>query len=161
MTIKDVVGFESLYFVSSDGCLYNRKMKKHKPHVHPVTGYCQQILRKDGKQYMRYMHRLVAEAFLPNPDYLPEVNHKDGCKLNNTVSNLEWVNRSQNMRHAYQNGLRPTTRIAAYTKTGEFVKSFDSENDAVRFCGVSYNAGISNCLRGITKTAHGYVWKYM
>ena len=161
MIFKEVVGFDGLYFVSSDGDLYNRKMKKHKPHIHPVTGYCQQLLTRNGRRYMRYVHRLVAEAFIPNPDHLPEVNHKDGCKQNNAVSNPEWVNRSQNMRHAYRNGLRPTTRIAAYTKTGEFVKSFDSENDAVKFCGVNYNAAISNCLRGITKTAHGYVWKYL
>lgn len=161
MILKEVVGFEGRYFVTDDGCLYNSQMKKHKPHVHHVTGYCQQILRKDGKQYMRYTHRLVAEAFIPNPDHMPEVNHKDGNKQNNAVSNLEWTNRSRNMRHAYRTGLRPTTRIAAYTKTGEFVKAFDSEAEAVEFCGVSYNAGISNCLRGITKTAHGYVWKYM
>ena len=147
--------------VSDGGVLYNNKMKQHKPHVNPVTGYNQQILRKNGKQYMRYTHRLVAEAFIPNPDCLPEVNHKDGNKQNNAVSNLEWTNRSRNMRHAYRPGLRPTTRIGAYTKEGEFVKAFNSEAEAVEFCGVNYNAGISNCLRGVTQTAHGYVWKYM
>lgn len=159
--LKEAVGFEGLYFVSDDGFVYNKNMIQHKPHVHPVTGYSQQLLRKDGKQYMRYTHRLVAEAFLPNPENLPEVNHKDGNKLNNAVSNLEWTDRSRNMRHAYRTGLRTTTRIAAYSKAGEFVKEFDSEREAVEFCGVSYNAGISNCLRGKTQTAHGYVWKYM
>lgn len=159
--LKEAVGFEGLYFVSDDGFIYNKKMKQHKPHVHPVTGYSQQILRKNGKQHMRYTHRLVAEAFLPNPDHLPEVNHKDGNKLNNAVANLEWTNRSQNMLHAYSAGLRPTARIAAYTKAGEFVKAFNSEKEAVEFCGVAYNAGISKCLRGKTQTAHGYVWKYM
>ena len=161
MILKDVIGFEGLYFVSDDGSVYNSKMRKHKPHIHPVTGYSQQILRKDGKQYMRYTHRLVAEAFIPNPERLREVNHKDGNKQNNAVSNLEWTNRRQNMIHAYSTGLRPTTRIAAYTKAGEFVRDFDSEKEAVDFCGVGYNAGISNCLRGKTQTAHGYVWKYM
>ena len=159
--LKEAVGFEGLYFVSDDGCLYNQKMKKHKQHIHPITGYCQQILRKNGKTYMRYMHRLVAEAFIPNPDHLREVNHKDGNKLNNAVSNLEWVSRSQNMKHSYETGLRPTTKIAAYTKSGEFVRAFQSEREAVDFCGVNYNAGISNCLRGITQTAHGYKWKYL
>ena len=159
--LKEAVGFEGLYFVSDDGSVYNKKMIKHKHHVHPVTGYSQQILRKNGKQHMRYTHRLVAEAFLPNPEHLPEVNHKDGNKLNNTVANLEWTNRSQNMSHAYRTGLRTTTRVAAYTKQGEFVKAFDSEKEAAEFCGVGYNAGISNCLRGVTKTAHGYKWQYI
>lgn len=159
--LKEAVGFEGLYFVADDGSVYNSNMRKHKPHVHPVTGYSQQVLRKDGKQHMRYTHRLVAEAFIPNPDHLPEVNHKDGNKLNNAVSNLEWTNRSSNMRHAYHTGLRPTTKIAAYTKSGEFVKGFNSEKEAVEFCGVCYNAGISNCLRGKTRTAHGYKWKYI
>lgn len=159
--IKSVVGFEGKYFVSDEGFLINKRLQRHKPHVHPITGYVQQTLRKDGKAYMRYMHRMVAEAFIPNPDHLPEVNHKDGNKQNNSVSNLEWVGRSENMTHAYRNGLRQTTRIAAYTKTGEFVRAFDSENDAVRYLGLSYNAGISNCLRGVTKSAHGFVWRYM
>ena len=64
------------------------------------------------------------------------------------------------MRHSYETGLRPTTRIAAYTKSGEFVRAFRSEKEAVAFCGVTYNAGISRCLNGVAKTAHGYKWKY-
>jgi hypothetical protein len=161
MTLKEVVGFEGLYFVSDDGVLFGSDMKKRKSAINAQTGYVQQMLRKDKKQYMRYMHRLVAEAFIPNPNRLREVNHKDGNKLNNAVSNLEWVSRSQNMKHSYETGLRPTTKIAAYTKSGEFVRAFQSEREAVDFCGVNYNAGISNCLRGITKTAHGYKWKYI
>lgn len=109
---------------------------------------------------MRYVHRLVAEAFLQKPDYKCEVNHKDGCKQNNAVQNLEWLTRSKNVSHAYRTRLRNTTAVTAFTRDGKFVKTFESVSEAKRFCGVSYNAGISNCLIGKTKTAHGYIWKY-
>lgn len=73
------------------------------------NGYKQvQIMRK-GKRYTRYVHRLVAESFVPNPDHLPEINHKDGNKNNNSVENLEWCNHTENMLHAFRTGLRKNT----------------------------------------------------
>ena len=158
--IKELQGFGNKYFVSDDGFVYNDKNKKLRPSINRKTGYCQVILTKDGCQIMRYVHRLVAEAFLENPNQRKEVNHKDGNKQNNSASNLEWATRSENMSHAYKSGLRKTTCVSAFTKTGEFVKTFSSEKEAMEFCGVDYNAGISNCLIGKTKTAYGYVWKY-
>lgn len=72
-------------------------------------GYKQvQIMRK-GKRYTRYVHRLVAECFLPNPENLPEINHKNGDKSNNSVDNLEWCNHADNLLHAYRTGLRANT----------------------------------------------------
>lgn len=68
-------------------------------------GYKQVQIMRNNKRYTKYVHRLVAECFIDNPNNLPEVNHKDGNKANNAVDNLEWCNRSQNQRHAYKTGL--------------------------------------------------------
>ena len=159
--IKAIEEFNGKYYVSDSGLILDRNMKPLKIHVNPRTGYCAQYLRKDGHLVMRYVHRLVAETFLEKSDGTSEVNHKDGNKQNNSVQNLEWVSRRQNVFHAYNTGLKKTTKIAAYTKAGVFVKAFESEKEAVDFCGVSYNAGISRCLTGVAQSAHGYVWKYM
>lgn len=69
-------------------------------------GYKQVQIMRNNKRYTKYVHRLVAECFLSNPESLPEINHKDGNKANNAVDNLEWCNRSQNQRHAYKTGLK-------------------------------------------------------
>ena len=71
------------------------------------SGYKQIFLRRDGKRYVRLIHRLVAEAFIPNPEGKPEVNHIDANRWNNCVENLEWCTRKENLRHAYQIGHIP------------------------------------------------------
>ena len=157
--IKEACGFNGKYFVSDNGEIYTKNMKIMHPSINPVTGYCHLMLRKDGRYIGVRVHRLVAETFLGKPNFLCEVNHKDGNKQNNAVANLEWVSHSENVSHAYKKGLRKTTPVSAYTKTGEYLKTFQSVKDAMKFCGISYNAGISRCLTGKTKTAHGYVWK--
>ena len=158
--LKAIPGFDGRYFASEDGSIYNAHIVQHKPHINPKTGYCQHNLRKNGKLVMRYAHRLIAETFLKKPDYPCEVNHIDGNKQNNAVCNLQWVTRSENMKHAWENGLRIPIVISAYTKDGNFVATFESEQAAMKFCGVDYNAGISRCLTGKAPTAHGYIWKY-
>lgn len=69
-------------------------------------GYKQVFISVEGKRYVRYIHRLVAECFIPNPDGLPEVNHKDGNKANNNADNLEWCTSSYNKLHAIRTGLK-------------------------------------------------------
>lgn len=159
--VKEIPEFSGRYFVSDDGFVINKYGKNLKPSINPITGYCQVNLFRDGKPNMRYVHRLVATAFINKPAGTCEVNHKDGNKRNNAASNLEWTDRSTNMLHAYRNGLHKTTHIAAYTKYGEFVRTFDSVREAMAFCGVEYNAGISRCITGKVKTAHGYRWEYI
>ena len=110
---KDINGYETIYMVSNHGRVKtlghnNNKyhLKKEKIRIPSArNGYLGVILCKEGITKMFSSHRLVAEYFIPNPNNLPFVNHKDGNKLNNHYTNLEWCTCSENMKHAYDNGL--------------------------------------------------------
>lgn len=121
MDWKPVKGFEYFYEVSSCGKVRSLDRMVRQSHkgsdkmrlwkgkvlsqtVAATRGYCQVSLSVDGKAHKVYVHRLVAEAWLSGCD--ETVNHKDGNKLNNDVSNLEWVSHSDNLRHAFATGLK-------------------------------------------------------
>ena len=98
---KDIKNYEGIYQISNLGrvkSLHNNKERLLKLHRKP-DGYIQVVLCKNYKIVSRLTHRLVAEAFIPNPDNLPEVNHKDEDKTNNCVDNLEWCNSSYNKNY--------------------------------------------------------------
>lgn len=108
---KDVPGYEGFYKVSNFGEVmsFERSGTKGivlKPHV--SNGYSRVILSKNGIQYNVGVHRLVAQAFLPNPDNKRTVNHKDGNKQNNIISNLEWATHKEQLEHSFRKGLRKT-----------------------------------------------------
>ena len=127
--------------------------------------YYRVSLRKDGKYYNKSIHRLVAEAFLPNPDNLPCVNHKDENKLNNCVDNLEWCTKSYN--HSYGTCIERTSEKQRLThsncitivgyKENEIIE-FHSISSASRYFNVSH-AAISKAIRRGNK-CKGYNWKY-
>ncbi len=105
---RDVVGFEGLYSVSSMGRVYShegRPPKMLKRHL-SAKGYVRAPLSytKDGIKVRREctVHRLMGLAFIPNPDNKPQINHKDGVKTNNVLSNLEWVTGSENQIHSFR-----------------------------------------------------------
>jgi len=104
--LKDLPGFNGLYKVSKDGTVYSLKSGELKALKggNVRRGYRGVTLYHNGKAHLRLVHRAVAEAFLPNPDGLPHVNHKDFNKQNNSVDNLEWCKESENMRHLLQGG---------------------------------------------------------
>lgn len=123
--LRPVAGYEGCYSVSSDGrvwsharivvdALSNGTMRSRKIggrwlNPHKSSSYLQAVLQVDGKRIMPMIHRLVAAAFVDCPDGMTEVNHKDGNKLNNDASNLEWVTRSMNIKHARAIGLQKNT----------------------------------------------------
>lgn len=113
---KDVIGFEGYYQVSNLGRVKRIKSEKGaqtektlKEYSYPSTGYFQVNLSKDSKVTHCYIHRLVAEAFILNPENKPQVNHIDGNKHNNNIDNLEWVTNQENSVHAYDMGLKIIT----------------------------------------------------
>ena len=122
-------------------------------------GYYVVNLHKDHKTQVIPVHILVARTFIPNPDNLPTVNHKDGNKHNNFASNLEWVSYADNNIHALHTGLRKPRGnvIMQYTVDGKYVATYKSACEAARVTGFSRGA-ISHCLNGRTKISCGYVW---
>jgi len=116
----DVAGFEGVYQISDLGNIrslpriidYGTHKQTHKGRIlkpQPNSkGYLRIVLTWDGKREVKFIHRLVAEAFVPNPENKPQVNHKDGNKLNNHAANLEWVNNSENQKHGRRSGLITT-----------------------------------------------------
>ena len=129
-------------------------------------GYMIIILSKEGKNYKRYVHRLVAMAFIPNPENKPTVNHKDGNKCNNHVDNLEWATYKEQAKHAMETGL---ARLGATAKEidqldlkGVFIKRWPSACEAHRELGIA-RSSIQGCCKPFRKgqkTAGGYKWKF-
>lgn len=102
--MKRIKGFDK-YFVTESGQIYSIYKKGYLKPAPSMKGYLHLTLMKNRK-INKVIHRLVAEAFIPNPENKPEVNHKDCNKLNNHFSNLEWCTRSENIIHSYKNNLR-------------------------------------------------------
>lgn len=171
-------GYDNNYQISSYGRVKSLKFSKEK-YLKPKQnrgGYLEVLLYKNNKGKLYRIHRLVAEAFIQNTYNYPEVNHKDGDKLNNCVSNLEWCTRSKNQKHACVtslagsiskvkdrariNGKQACKRIIQETVDGEVIRVWDSQTSAAIELNLT-RTSISNCLNNRTKTAGGYSWKYI
>jgi len=123
-------------------------------------GYYVVNIRQHGEANVVLVHRLVATAFLDNPDHLPTVNHKDGDKHNNHVDNLEWASYTDNNVHALTNHLRePRGNIIVQKDlSGNIIGIYKSACEAERITGVS-RGGISHCLNGRCRTSGNYIWE--
>lgn len=170
------------YYITDTGDVYSRKVAyKHNPdgRIRKMSsskdgcGYLFLYLSDNGKTYRKKVHRLVAEAFIPNPENKKCVNHIDGNKTNNNVSNLEWCSHSENNIHAYRvlgkqgfwKGIfgknNPTSKSVLQIKKGVIVAEYGSIQEAERITGLNHSH-ISACCRGRYgyKTVGGYQWKY-
>ena len=178
---KHVVGYEGLYEVSSlgrvrsldryDGRAYKRS-RILKPRIH--SNYLAVNLCNGGKCREQLIHRLVAKTFIPNPNNLPMVNHKDENKLNNMIwinedgsidydkSNLEWCDAKYNRNYGSMNeklAKHFSKPILQFSNNNKLIKKWDSIREAERHTGV-YNQHICACCQGKIKSAGGYIWKY-
>ena len=167
---KSIKDYEGLYEISSYGRVKslsykykNGKVREEIIRVPSVThGYEFLKLNKNGKSKNYKIHRLVAEAFIPNPENKPEVDHIDTNKRNNMVENLRWVTRQENCdnpRTFRTHMIAVTKPILQYDLDGNFLNYYPSIAEASRRTGIIVCI-IQNCLAGRTQTAKGFIWKY-
>lgn len=102
---KDINGYEGLYEVSNWGYVRRKTTKKDLKAWHNYKGYMKVALCKNGEKHEKFLHRLVAENFIDNPNNKEQVNHINGNKDHNYVNNLEWCTCQENIKHSYNNNL--------------------------------------------------------
>lgn len=177
--MKDVKGFEGLYGITEDGQVLNYKTKKFMKQRQDKDGYYRLSLTKEGKQYTRFIHRLLAEAFIPNPKNLPLLNHKDENKQNNSLDNLEWCSQwynltySRNKELALEKGAdfmgyektktnqkKPGSGISKPVRCVELDIIYDSGAAAARELGLDASH-ISKVCRGKANTTGGYHFEFV
>lgn len=185
---KPIMGYEGLYEVSNLGRV--RSLDRYAPHrikgcyqfikgdirktKYNNSGYEMISLFKDGKEKTMLVHRLVAQAFIPNPENLPEVNHKDEDKTNNKVwvnedgsidydkSNLEWCNSSYNKLYGTRGkkqSEKESIAVIQFTLDGELIRKWGSMKSVENKLGIN-RGNISNCCSGRCKSVGGFIWKY-
>lgn len=168
------------YEIEPDGRVFSKYSNRYLKPSLCNNGYYTVELFNDKKSKRKTVHRLVAEAYIPNPDNLPQVNHKDENKLNNDVSNLEWCTSEYNMTYgtfierrvkhtdytkpiyreiAYKNSMSRRKPVARYTKEGIYIDSFESAAEAQRNLGFA-SRHITEVCEGKRKSSNGYVWAY-
>lgn len=177
---KDVPGYDGVYQVSSIGRVRSvTRVIKHGDHKRTsygtiliqyvtVWGYMGIGFYKDRKRKCHPIHRLVAIAFIPNPENKKQVNHKNGIKTDNRIENLEWATPHENISHAFSNGLSFVKRgsgnhfakaIVQYDLKGNFVAKYGCAMDAYRKHGY-HSSNLSKACKKKIKTAYGFIWNY-
>lgn len=177
---KDIEGFEGLYQVSNLGrvkalkrsfVIGNGGIVKHEENILKErkykSGYCYVGLYKNGKEKKFKIHRLVAQAFIPNPENKPEIDHVNTVRDDNRVENLRWCTRKENFANPITHERRKINieilhslkykPVLQYSKEGILVARYDSATHAARLNGFSQQ-NISHCCLGKRKSASGFIW---
>lgn len=169
---RPVAGYEGLYEVSNTGEIRSIARKGTRGGILTQSAsnqkhYAHVLLTKGCKHKTASVHRIVAQAWLLNPEHKEQVNHIDGNKLNNRIENLEWATASENMRHAIRTGLKDMSvaidakkRKVAAKAGGEIMAIYDSVRDAETATGAS-NQNIIKVCQGKRKHAGGFEWCYV
>ena len=183
---KDIKSFEGLYQVSNLGRVKTLERKSISGNGGFRTIKSKILKQRSGNRYttvslcrgsnntrvVTYIHRLVAETFLQNPDNKQVINHKNGLKFDNTVDNLEWVTYSENRQHACDTGLvkapwkgksgcdhhSSKTVIQYNLSTGEVIREYGSQCEASRITGIDQRNISNSCRNGAV--AGGFIWKF-
>ena len=155
---RDIKGYEGKYMVSNTGKVkslkYNHTGKEGiLEGLDNGKGYLQVELYKDGKGKKYQIHRLVAQAFIPNPDSLPEVNHISEDKLDNRVENLEWCTTQYNVEYSQAKA------VIGINKVSGLILEFPSTREAERCTGINHS-NITKCCKGKLNSCGGHIWFY-
>ena len=179
---KDIPGYEGKYQISNLGNVMSLHFKRSptnnrllKPMSDNGYGYLKVMLRDNGSYKMKSIHRLVAEAFIPNPEEKPNVNHIDSNPKNNRVDNLEWCTQKENIDYGYRYGnIKPTCPMKDRTgcnnplskivlqidiKTGTVINEYFGLSEASRKTGLPSSNIYRSCVNN-KKTCGGYNWRY-
>ena len=148
--MRDIKGYEGLYGITSCGKVWSYRNERFLKPIDNGRGYLFVVLFKDGVHKQYYIHRLVAEAYIPNIDNLPQVDHIDNDKNHNYINNLQWLTNRDNCRKSKN---KP---ILQFDLDGNFIREWPCANDIGREARVN----IGYCLKGKYKTAYNYIWKY-
>ena len=172
---KDIKGYEGSYMVSNNGnvksidrinyCGYHYKEHILKQVV-DRNGYCRVYLTKRAKTKCKLVHILVAQSFIPNPNNLPEINHKDENKANNCVDNLEWCTHQYNSNYGTRTSRiipktidKTRTPVDQYDLNDNMIKEWYSMSEAARQLNI-VQQNISKCCHGKRNIAGGFKWKF-
>lgn len=153
---KPVPAYEELYSISNDGLVTSNHKRNKGMLIQPRVdrgGYLSLRLHREGKTQTLYLHRLLAQAFIPNPQNKKYVNHRNGNKLDNSLKNLEFVHHKENVLHAFKHGLNSSAKKVVDTQTG---KIFYSIKQAAKETGMNYNT----CCKHLAKNTSPHSLRY-
>ena len=173
---KNINGYEGVYQISNYGRI--KSLERVFPHLgghrsiktkicklqkDKGTGYSKYVLSNNGKKSPKSVHRLVAETFIPNPQNLPFVNHRDEIRTNNCVENLEWCTPQYNLEYSNVNqriAEKLYKRVVQYDKDWNVLNIYKTTGDAARALGLSGYSSIARCCKGEIGSVKGFIWRY-